>query len=347
MSYRGSRLPVGYGMATPVRCGLVFSPEFVIDGRVTTNPVRPGHAPSGYPQGAHGPAGPAELAEPGPARARNAQRIRLRAARLRPQPGRRARGRTGRPARRGRRADPGAPRPSSPRSDAGPSSSSGSGRPPSDAPAARRPREGDSAQGFGYRAERLLRMAEAEANEIRGSAIKEAAEIVERARAAAEMHRHEIEQNLIMRATTLDQQANELASRCASGSRPRPPSWPRRAPRPSRCARRPGTRWSRPARTSRSWPGTCGPRPSAGPRSTGRRRPPRWPGSSSCATACRTSWVSCRRSCWPRCGPRSERTAEDAPTAEPGRRRTSGRSRAEGGTPVPRSRGRVGPAAEA
>jgi hypothetical protein len=66
--------------------------------------------------------------------------------------------------------------------------------------------------GFGYRAERLLRMAEAEANEIRGSAIKEAAEIVERARATAEQHRHEIEQNLILRATTLDKQANEVAA---------------------------------------------------------------------------------------------------------------------------------------
>ena len=34
-------------------------------------------------------------------------------------------------------------------------------------------------QGFGYRAERLLRMAEAEANDLRATAIKEAAEIVE------------------------------------------------------------------------------------------------------------------------------------------------------------------------
>jgi hypothetical protein len=79
-------------------------------------------------------------------------------------------------------------------------------------PAARPPAESDGTQGFGYRAERLLRMAEAEANEIRGSAIKEAAEIVERARAGAEMHRHEIEQNLIMRATALDRQANEVAA---------------------------------------------------------------------------------------------------------------------------------------
>jgi hypothetical protein len=82
----------------------------------------------------------------------------------------------------------------------------GPGGPPPPPPAA----EADSMQGFGYRAERLLRMAEAEANEVRGAAIKESAEIVERARAAAEVHRHEIEQNLIMRATALDQQANEL-----------------------------------------------------------------------------------------------------------------------------------------
>ncbi len=71
---------------------------------------------------------------------------------------------------------------------------------------------GDGGQGFGYRAERLLRMAEAEANEVRGQAVKEAAEIIERARAAAEAHRHEIEQNLIMRATSLDQKANEVSA---------------------------------------------------------------------------------------------------------------------------------------
>jgi hypothetical protein len=54
-------------------------------------------------------------------------------------------------------------------------------------------------------------MAEAEAHETRTAAAKEAAELLERARAEAEIHRHEIEQNLIMRATTLDQQANELS----------------------------------------------------------------------------------------------------------------------------------------
>jgi len=79
-------------------------------------------------------------------------------------------------------------------------------------PAAPPTTAGDGGQCFGYRAERLLRMAEAEANEVRGRAIKEASEIVERARAVAEAHRHEIEQNLIMRATSLDQKANDVSA---------------------------------------------------------------------------------------------------------------------------------------
>jgi len=71
---------------------------------------------------------------------------------------------------------------------------------------------GNGAQGFGYRAERILRMAEAEAHETRTAAAKEAAELLERARAEAEIHRHEIEQNLIMRATSLDKKANEVST---------------------------------------------------------------------------------------------------------------------------------------
>jgi cell division septum initiation protein DivIVA len=207
----GITLPVGYGMATPARCALVISPQFVIDGTVTSNPVRPGHAPSGYAQGARGPAGPAELGSPVPrppgmntefdfvlrgydrnqVDARVAELVdQLNAARERAQAMEAQLAEERRRSEHLERQRQAAPAPR---------------------PAARPPAESDSTQGFGYRAERLLRMAEAEANEIRGSAIKEAAEIVERARAAAEMHRHEIEQNLIMRATTLDQQANELA----------------------------------------------------------------------------------------------------------------------------------------
>lgn len=69
----------------------------------------------------------------------------------------------------------------------------------------------ESAQSFGYRAERILRMAETEANDVRTAAIQEAAALLAKARADAEAHRHEIEQNLIMRATTLDKQATEVA----------------------------------------------------------------------------------------------------------------------------------------
>ena len=72
--------------------------------------------------------------------------------------------------------------------------------------------ETDAGTGFGYRAERILRMAETEAGEVRAVAVQEAAELVAKARAEAEAHRHEIEQNLIMRATALDRQANEVAA---------------------------------------------------------------------------------------------------------------------------------------
>lgn len=60
---------------------------------------------------------------------------------------------------------------------------------------------------FGYRAEKLLRMAEQEAAEARSHATKESASIIERARTEAEKHRHEVEQNLIARASQLEQQA--------------------------------------------------------------------------------------------------------------------------------------------
>ena len=60
---------------------------------------------------------------------------------------------------------------------------------------------------FGYRAEKLLRLAEQEAAEARTHATKESAGIIERARTEAEKHRHEVEQNLIARASQLEQQA--------------------------------------------------------------------------------------------------------------------------------------------
>ena len=60
---------------------------------------------------------------------------------------------------------------------------------------------------FGYRAEKLLRMAEQEAAEVRSQASRESAGIIEQARTEAEKHRHEVEQSLIARASLLEQQA--------------------------------------------------------------------------------------------------------------------------------------------
>ena len=62
-------------------------------------------------------------------------------------------------------------------------------------------------ESFGYRAEKLLRLAEQEAAEARAAAGREAAAVVEQARAEAEQHRHEVEQSLIARSSLLDQQA--------------------------------------------------------------------------------------------------------------------------------------------
>ncbi len=61
--------------------------------------------------------------------------------------------------------------------------------------------------GFGYRAEKLLRLAEQEASDVRSGATRESAAIIEKARTEAEAHRHEVEQALISRATSLDEQA--------------------------------------------------------------------------------------------------------------------------------------------
>jgi len=60
---------------------------------------------------------------------------------------------------------------------------------------------------FGFRAEKLLRIAEQEAADIRGSASRESASIIEKARTEAEAHRHEVEQTLITRASLLEQQS--------------------------------------------------------------------------------------------------------------------------------------------
>src|SRR3954447_5241118 len=61
-------------------------------------------------------------------------------------------------------------------------------------------------EGFGVRAERLLRLAENEAAEIPGARPAESSSIRERARADAEQRRHEAEQALITRSAQADQE---------------------------------------------------------------------------------------------------------------------------------------------
>ena len=60
---------------------------------------------------------------------------------------------------------------------------------------------------FGFRAEKILRLAEQEAAEIRAVTARDSASVVEKARADAEKYRHEAEQTLIARSALLDQQA--------------------------------------------------------------------------------------------------------------------------------------------
>ncbi|MDE9364673.1 hypothetical protein PZ938_03575 [Luteipulveratus sp. YIM 133132] len=65
---------------------------------------------------------------------------------------------------------------------------------------------------FGFRAEKLLRLAEQEATEMRNSASRESAGILEKARTDAEKHRHDIEQSLIARASLLEQQSSQRSA---------------------------------------------------------------------------------------------------------------------------------------
>jgi hypothetical protein len=204
--------PVGYGLGTSLRHGLVFSAKFVMDVGVTTNPVRPGGVPGGFRQpgtvGSGGGPVPAQrvsgtpdhfdvslrgydrhqvderFAELGRQLAAAAEQHRSLAAALAEE--QRRRGAAERALR-----------------ELQVSQAATGGQAVDD---------NSSGQGFGYRAERLLRLAEAEAHDVRQGAAKEAAELMERARADAEAHRHEIEQNLIMRATALDQKANEVSA---------------------------------------------------------------------------------------------------------------------------------------
>lgn len=61
--------------------------------------------------------------------------------------------------------------------------------------------------GFGVRAERLLRLAEQEAAELRTAAGREVATVRQEARADAERHRHEVERDLIARSASFDERA--------------------------------------------------------------------------------------------------------------------------------------------
>jgi hypothetical protein len=67
----------------------------------------------------------------------------------------------------------------------------------------------DNEGGFGMRAERLLRLAEAEARDMRASAARDVSALRERAQAEAEAHRHEVEQELIARSSAFDRAASE------------------------------------------------------------------------------------------------------------------------------------------
>lgn len=72
---------------------------------------------------------------------------------------------------------------------------------------AQRPAAGEESQSFGHRVEKILRMAELEAGEIRRKATDEASALMEKARVEAEAYRHDAERQLITRASNLDQEA--------------------------------------------------------------------------------------------------------------------------------------------
>jgi cell division septum initiation protein DivIVA len=67
-------------------------------------------------------------------------------------------------------------------------------------------------ESFGFRAEKILRLAEQEAAEIRAVTSRDSASLVEKARAEAEKYRHEAEQTLIARSALLDQQAAQRSA---------------------------------------------------------------------------------------------------------------------------------------
>jgi hypothetical protein len=65
--------------------------------------------------------------------------------------------------------------------------------------------------GFGARAERMLRLAETEAEQIRTAANRSAAEVTERSRGEAERHRHDVQQRLIAESSRAEEHARRRA----------------------------------------------------------------------------------------------------------------------------------------
>jgi hypothetical protein len=66
--------------------------------------------------------------------------------------------------------------------------------------------------GFGARAERMLRLAETEAEQIRATAHRTAAEVTERALSEAERHRHDVRQQLIAESARAEEQSARRAA---------------------------------------------------------------------------------------------------------------------------------------
>lgn len=67
-------------------------------------------------------------------------------------------------------------------------------------------------EGFGLRAEKLLRLAEREAAEVRARTSQESVALMEQTRGETETYRHAVEQSLIIRAAQLDQTAGRRAA---------------------------------------------------------------------------------------------------------------------------------------
>ena len=94
--------------------------------------------------------------------------------------------------------------------------------------------------GFGARAERMLRLAETEAEQIRATAHRTAAEVTERALSEAERHRHDVRQQLIAESARAEEQAARRAAELQERENTAGTSaWSAPGRRRTRCTRRP------------------------------------------------------------------------------------------------------------